>query len=76
MKKLLSPLKAIRAKCLDCSCNAPQEVRLCVIHDCALFSYRFGHNPARKGLGPRAALLGPKFIVESANPANAEVLNG
>jgi len=49
--RVLRPLKAIRAKCLDCSNNQPSEVRRCVIDNCALFTYRFGHNLRRKGLG-------------------------
>lgn len=46
--KALSPLKAIRAKCLDCSCGQPSEVKLCPIEGCTLFFYRFGKNPNRK----------------------------
>lgn len=42
------PLKAIRAKCLDCSCNNPNEVRLCSITKCPLFDFRFGKNPYLK----------------------------
>lgn len=44
----LSPMKAIRAKCLDCCCNQPNEVRLCPIDGCPLYQYRFGHNPRIK----------------------------
>lgn len=39
-----SPLKAIRAKCLDCVFNA-YEVKHCPMTDCALWPYRFGKNP-------------------------------
>jgi len=48
--KSITPLKAIRAKCLDCSNRQPSEVRKCPIDDCPLFIYRFGHNPKRKGI--------------------------
>ena len=44
MKKL-TPLKAIRQKCLDCTCNQPLEVRLCVIENCPLYPYRMGKRP-------------------------------
>ena len=41
----LTPMKAIRKKCLDCSGTA-QEVRLCTCEDnCPLWPYRFGHRP-------------------------------
>lgn len=46
-----TPLKAIRAKCLDCVCDQPMEVRLCPCTDCPLYPYRMGHNPSRKGIG-------------------------
>ena len=51
--KRLTPLKTIRAKCLDCSCWQPQEVRLCTHIDCVHYQYRFGRNPARLGTGSR-----------------------
>lgn len=39
------PLKAIRAKCLECSNDSFNEVRLCSASDCPLYAYRFGHKP-------------------------------
>lgn len=46
-----TPLKAIRAKCLDCVCGQLAEVRLCPSENCPLWPYRMGHNPNRKGIG-------------------------
>jgi len=43
--KILRPLKAIRAKCLDCCGGSAREVALCEIEDCPLFPYRFGKRP-------------------------------
>lgn len=34
--------KAIRLKCLDCTCNQPAEVRRCPAQDCPLWRYRMG----------------------------------
>lgn len=51
MPDILTPIKAIRAKCLDCMCNQATEVRLCPMTDCSLYPYRMGHNPNRKGMG-------------------------
>lgn len=42
---MLTPIKAIRAKCLDCCCGSAKEVELCPIPDCSLYPYRFGKNP-------------------------------
>ena len=43
-----SPLKAIRAKCLECCCGSAYEVNNCTIHDCELYPFRMVHNPNRK----------------------------
>lgn len=42
---MLTPIKAIRAKCLDCCCGQYKEVELCPSADCPLYPYRFGKNP-------------------------------
>jgi hypothetical protein len=47
----LTPLKAIRAKCLDCSGMSAKEVRECEFTECPLYPFRFGKNPSRKGIG-------------------------
>lgn len=39
-----SPLKAIRAKCLDCCCGQASEVKNCQIKRCPLWEYRFGKS--------------------------------
>ena len=43
----MTPLKAIRAKCLECCCGQIKEVELCAVKDCALYSFRFGKDPYR-----------------------------
>lgn len=46
MKKTkLTPMKAIRAKCLDCCAGSAKEIRVCPINKCPLFFYRFGKRP-------------------------------
>jgi len=49
--KIPTPLRSIRAKCLDCSGFQPSEVRNCEIPECPLYPYRMGKNPNRKGIG-------------------------
>lgn len=46
-EKIKSPVKAIRAKCLDCCCGQQLEVKLCPTEKCALWPFRFGKNPYR-----------------------------
>lgn len=43
--KKLTPIKAIRNKCLDCCCYQPSEVKLCNCVDCSLYPYRMGKKP-------------------------------
>jgi len=45
-----SPLKKIRAFCTQCA-GSFKAVRTCLMHDCDLFPYRMGRDPARKGVG-------------------------
>lgn len=41
----LTPIKAIRAKCMNYCCWSKQEVKLCPTKDCPLYPYRMGRNP-------------------------------
>ena len=41
----LTPLKAIRKKCLDCCAGQVDEVRACELENCTLHPYRMGHRP-------------------------------
>ena len=49
-RKKLPPIKAIRAKCLDCCCGSWKEVRLCPADDCPIWPYRFGKRPETVGI--------------------------
>jgi hypothetical protein len=40
-----SPLKAIRAKCVDCSGGSVAEARRCALTHCVLWAFRMGRNP-------------------------------
>ena len=44
-EKHITPLKAIRLKCLDCCCGSSNEVSECPCVDCSLYPFRFGKNP-------------------------------
>ena len=56
MADILTPIKAIRAKCLDCMGGSPKRVKECEGGGCPLHVYRFGKNPKRKGIGGRPGL--------------------
>jgi hypothetical protein len=44
----MSPMQAIRRKCLDCSAGQPVEVRLCEAIACPLWPFRAGRHPYTK----------------------------
>jgi hypothetical protein len=43
----ITPLKAIRLKCLECCAESSNEVKVCHMKDCPLWAFRFGKNPYR-----------------------------
>jgi hypothetical protein len=56
----LTPLKAIRLNCFDCEGGSPKRVRMCEDQECLFFTYRFGKNPNRKGIGGRKPRISQK----------------
>ena len=68
----LTPVRAIRQKCLDCSVYQPKELRSCHITDCSLHPFRLGKNPNRKRVGNVLA-FSKKAGVESAFSLSAPV---
>ena len=53
--KRLTPMRAVRYKCLDCCCEMTKEVELCPVRDCPLWPYRLGKYPKDRR-GPRSVL--------------------
>lgn len=48
MEQITSPIRAIRAYCLNCVCGNSAEVRSCELTKCPLHPFRFGKNPFTK----------------------------
>lgn len=46
--KTLTPIRAMRAKCLDCSAGSKHEVTHCPVTCCALWPYRLGKRPKKE----------------------------
>jgi hypothetical protein len=63
-KKILTPLRAIRAKCLDCSGYDKEEVDACELRDCPLYTFR-------TGVDPNAAVTAPKSLLKAVPEAQA-----
>lgn len=45
--EITNPVKAIRAYCKECSGNSTAEIKMCPVHNCPLYPFRFGKNPYR-----------------------------
>jgi hypothetical protein len=45
MRRHQTPIKAIRAKCLNCCCGQVKEIKECLASDCSLHPYRLGKRP-------------------------------
>lgn len=41
----MTPLQAIRQKCLDCCCGQSSEVKNCTVSGCSLYPFRLGRKP-------------------------------
>ena len=52
-----TPIKSIRAKCIECTGGSLKEIRECLQTGCPLHPYRMGKNPNRKGIGGRKGAL-------------------
>lgn len=52
-EKRITPIKAIRLHCLDCSNGSAYEVAHCPCTQCNLYQFRDGHIPWKKGMGPK-----------------------
>lgn len=50
MKKV-TPMKAIRLKCIDCCAGQILEVNKCHLEKCPLWIYRTGHRPKNENMG-------------------------
>jgi hypothetical protein len=60
-KKGTTPVRAIRAKCVECQGGGRKAIANCEVLDCPLHPYRMGKNPARTGIGGRKDARGPKI---------------
>lgn len=69
----VSPLRALRLKCLDCCNDSAQEVRLCTAVDCPSWPFRMGKNPWRTPLseGCRAGRLARLIPKGASAPTEA-----
>jgi len=57
----LTPIKAIRYQCKECLGWSAYEIKRCTGTLCALYPFRLGTNPERKGIGGK---FSSKQVVE------------
>ncbi len=47
-KQRVTPLRAIRRKCLDCCVGSSLEVKFCEAQECSLYAWRSGKTPKER----------------------------
>ena len=67
----MSPLKALRLRCIDCCAGSSLEVRLCTAVSCPSWPFRLGRNPwrppaseAQRAWGRRLAAMSSEAFSE------------
>ena len=77
VEKKITPIKAIREKCMDCCCWQINEVRECLSEECALHPFRMGKTGthANKGrvLSEEQKKLLQESLLKARNSKNAKV---
>lgn len=67
----MTPVQAIRAKCIDCSAGERGEVKNCTMKDCPLYPYRMGKRPKVAGSTPMKAIR--RHCLDCCNGQSNEV---
>lgn len=69
----MTPLRAIRQKCVDCCAGQLAEVRFCPCSTCPLWPYRMGHRPTTtpQGADGEKVDVAPDFSPQNEREAGA-----
>ena len=57
----MSPLEAIKEKCLDCCCGQTAEIKLCTATNCPLYSFRKAPKKTRIMTDEQKAKVAERF---------------
>jgi hypothetical protein len=72
----MTPLKVIRARCLDCCAGSAAEVRTCTAVHCPSWPYRMATSPFRAPLGEeeksRRAMQAKKMRLAQSDPIKSK----
>ena len=66
----MSPLKALRLRCIDCCAGSSLEARLCTAVSCPSWPFRMGRNPWRAPVSEERRQLGRELAAR--RPRGAE----
>ena len=69
-----TPLRAIRAKCLDCTDGQPKEVRFCPATDCPLYPFRFGKSPRSRTLSAAQRQAAAEQMRKNRKPTSKQAV--
>ena len=76
----MSPLKALRLRCIDCCAGSSLEVRLCTAVSCPAWPFRLGNSPwrppaseAQRAWGRRLAAMASGAFLEKEENGGRDV---
>ncbi len=76
----MSPLKALRLRCIDCCAGSSLEVRLCTAVNCPSWPFRLGRSPwrppaseAQRAWGRRLAAMSTEALSEKGENGGRDV---
>lgn len=72
----MSPLKALRLRCIDCSAGSSLEVRLCKAVSCPSWPFRLGRSPWRPPASEAQRAWGRRLAARSTEAFSEKGENG
>ena len=70
----ITPMQAIRKKCLDCCVNQFLEIKTCPVLDCPLWKFRLGLHPFTKK-NKQNLFLEPSYFIGLENLTALQTLD-
>ena len=74
--RAMSPLKALRLRCIDCSAGSSLEVRLCKAVSCPSWPFRLGRSPWRPPASEAQRAWGRRLAARSTEAFSEKGENG
>ena len=73
---VMSPLKSLRLRCIDCCAGSSLEVRLCTAVSCPAWPFRLGNSPWRPPASEAQRAWGRRLAAMSSSALSEKTENG